>query len=107
MARHVGELDDISHTIWGIIRHWLPASGEKMRKAPILFHYTNLAEGMTEARHVGELDDISHTIWGIIRHWLPASGEKMRKAPILFHYTNLAEGMTERRLETDIFVPLA
>ena len=45
VARHVGELDDISHTIWGIIRHWLPASGEKMRKAPILFHYTNLAEG--------------------------------------------------------------
>ncbi|STM17224.1 putative regulatory protein [Escherichia coli] len=44
------ELDDISHTIWGIIRHWLPASGEKMRKAPILFHYTNLAEGMTEQR---------------------------------------------------------
>ncbi|MCO1587876.1 GyrI-like domain-containing protein, partial [Escherichia coli] len=50
VARHVGELDDISHTIWGIIRHWLPASGEKMRKAPILFHYTNLAEGMTEQR---------------------------------------------------------
>ncbi len=36
--------------IWGIIRHWLPASGEKMRKAPILFHYTNLAEGVTEQR---------------------------------------------------------
>ncbi|VFS38617.1 putative regulatory protein [Escherichia coli] len=35
------------------------------------------------------------------------AGEKMRKAPILFHYTNLAEGMTERRLETDIYVPLA
>ncbi|STI88501.1 putative regulatory protein [Escherichia coli] len=34
----------------GIIRHWLPASGEKMRKAPILFHYTNLAEGVTEQR---------------------------------------------------------
>lgn len=50
VARHVGELDDISHTIWGIIRHWLPASGEKMRKAPILFHYTNLAEGVTEQR---------------------------------------------------------
>ncbi|HDX3575475.1 TPA: GyrI-like domain-containing protein [Escherichia coli] len=50
VARHVGELDDISHTIWGIIRHWLLASGEKMRKAPILFHYTNLAEGMTEQR---------------------------------------------------------
>ena len=33
--------------------------------------------------------------------------EKMRKAPILFHYTNLAEEMTERRLETDIYVPLA
>ncbi|EAA3322672.1 AraC family transcriptional regulator [Shigella flexneri] len=46
VARHVGELDDISHTVWGIIRHWLPASGEKMRKAPI----TNLAEGMTEQR---------------------------------------------------------
>ena len=41
---------DISHTVWGIIRHWLPASGEKMRKAPILFHYTNLAEGVTEQR---------------------------------------------------------
>ena len=50
VARHVGELDGISHTIWGIIRHWLPASGEKMRKAPILFHYTNLAEGMAERR---------------------------------------------------------
>ena len=50
VARHVGELDDISHTVWGIIRHWLPASGEKMRKAPILFHYTNLAEGVTEQR---------------------------------------------------------
>ena len=50
VARHVGELDDISHTIWGIIRHWLPASGEKMRKAPILFHYTNLAEGIIEQR---------------------------------------------------------
>ncbi|MFV5020923.1 GyrI-like domain-containing protein, partial [Escherichia coli] len=37
-------------TVWGIIRHWLPASGEKMRKAPILFHYTNLAEGVTEQR---------------------------------------------------------
>ncbi len=24
--------------------------GEKMRKAPILFHYTNLAEGVTEQR---------------------------------------------------------
>ncbi len=40
----------IFHTIWGIIRHWLPASGEKCAKAPILFHYTNLAEGMTEQR---------------------------------------------------------
>ncbi len=40
----------IFHTRYGIIRHWLPASGEKMRKAPILFHYTNLAEGMTEQR---------------------------------------------------------
>ncbi|STH69996.1 putative regulatory protein [Escherichia coli] len=34
----------------GHYRHWLPASGEKMRKAPILFHYTNLAEGVTEQR---------------------------------------------------------
>ncbi len=41
----------IFHTRYGgIIRHWLPASGEKMRKAPILFHYTNLAEGVTEQR---------------------------------------------------------
>ncbi|WP_250189844.1 GyrI-like domain-containing protein, partial [Escherichia coli] len=67
----------------------------------------SLVSRIPGAIHVGELDDISHTIWGIIRHWLPASGEKMRKAPILFHYTNLAEGMTERRLETDIYVPLA
>lgn len=59
------------------------------------------------ARHFGDMDNISHTIWAIIRHWLPASGEKMRKAPILFHYANLAEGMTERRLETDVYVPLA
>ncbi|MGV8294690.1 GyrI-like domain-containing protein, partial [Pseudomonas aeruginosa] len=50
VARHVGELDDISHTIWGIIRHWLPASGEKMPKPPILVHDTNLAEEMTERR---------------------------------------------------------
>lgn len=34
VARHVGELDDISHTIWGIIRHWLPASGEKNAQSP-------------------------------------------------------------------------
>ncbi|XPE62970.1 GyrI-like domain-containing protein [Shigella flexneri] len=32
------------HTVRGIIRHRLPASGEKTRKAPIPFHYTNLAE---------------------------------------------------------------
>ncbi|MCC4039234.1 GyrI-like domain-containing protein [Escherichia coli] len=50
VARHVGELDDISRTVWGIIRQWLPESGEKIRKAPILFHYTNLAEGMSEQR---------------------------------------------------------
>lgn len=48
VARHVGDLDNISHTIWTIIRNWLPESGEKMRKAPILFHYTNLGEGMVE-----------------------------------------------------------
>lgn len=43
-------LDNISHTIRAIIRRWLPDSGEKMRNAPILFHYTNLAEGMSEKR---------------------------------------------------------
>ncbi|XNM76630.1 GyrI-like domain-containing protein [Escherichia coli] len=51
VARHVGELDDISHTIWGnYFATGCLQSGEKMRKAPILFHYTNLAEGVTEQR---------------------------------------------------------
>lgn len=50
VARHSGDLDNISHTIRAIIRRWLPDSGEKMRNAPILFHYTNLAEGMSEKR---------------------------------------------------------
>ena len=60
------------------------------------------------ARHVGELDDISHAVLG---HHSPLATCKRRKnaqsPSILFHYTNLAEGMTERRLETDIYVPLA
>lgn len=51
---------------------------------------------------------IFHTRYGasFATGYLQAA-KKMRKAPILFHYTNLAEGMTERRLETDIYVPLA
>ncbi len=45
VARHVGELDDISHTIWGIIRHWLPASGEKCAKPRSCFTTPILPKG--------------------------------------------------------------
>ncbi len=50
---------------------------------------------------------IFHTRYGASFATGYLQAAKKSKAPILFHYTNLAEGMTERRLETDIYVPLA
>ena len=59
------------------------------------------------ARHVGELDDdFTHDMG----HHSPLATGKRRKnaqSPDPVSLTNLAEGMTERRLETDVYVPLA
>lgn len=55
VARHVGELDDIARTIWAVIGNWLPNNGEKMRQAPIMFHYTNLAKEMTELQLITDV----------------------------------------------------
>lgn len=42
MTRHLGSLDRISDTVYGLYRDWLPRSGEECRDFPVYFKYMNL-----------------------------------------------------------------
>lgn len=48
VLRHQGSHDRLSHSVWSLIRDWLPESGETLRAAPLFFHYLNVMQEVGE-----------------------------------------------------------
>lgn len=48
MTRHLGSLERIGDTVYGLYRDWLPRSGEECRDFPVYFEYMNLKPETSE-----------------------------------------------------------
>ena len=55
VAVHKGSRDDISDTIYGIYRDWLPESGEELGDLPCIFRYYNFDHEVAETELLTEI----------------------------------------------------
>jgi AraC family transcriptional regulator len=54
-VRHVGSRHDMSSSVGWLFREWLPASGEKLRDFPAIFHYVNVGPGIKDADMITDI----------------------------------------------------
>jgi len=47
-VRHLGSRHDMSSSVGWLFREWLPASGEKLRNYPAIFHYVNVGPAIRD-----------------------------------------------------------
>lgn len=55
VARHRGSTDAIGETVMGLYRDWLPGSGERVRDAPLVFHYIERVPRVAEHEQVTDV----------------------------------------------------